>query len=550
MTLRGVIVSFIMTIVLSIMVLGYAALQQRIDIEAEATVDSTYRVEITKLQEGTITGNARSTNAPQYNGLSTTLKVGLTNETDVITYTLEITNYSTVDVRLNNTEIGIDGSDNIKVVKSGIRNGDIMNAGSLKVVTIQVTLKEATSTEQTGTINIRFDFDRLKGGIGEIQEDNYNAHFPLDYKELEYIESTGTQYIDTGYAQKIAPKIVADMMIMNDADTDYFGNLSASSDCFIVDLRGTIMYYRYGSQSYTAVINNKISSVTTQPDEFHKYIFGDDVYIDEIKQYTVTNQYDFSNNTQSINIFRGRNFGSIQLKYLKLYDGDNLVRDFIPCYLKSTGEIGLYDLVENKFYGNNGTGLFLKGDNVDTTILSSEYQQVEYIESTGTQYIDTGYVQKIKPKIVTEMAIINSADTDLFGNLSADNGCFIVDTLGKVLFYRYGLSSFTQVHLSFPIKSIFKEFTFGPSVLVDNELIHTVTNQYDFSNNTQSINIFRGRNFSSFRLKNLQLYDGEELVRDFIPALDNNNIPCLYDTVSGETFYNRGSGTFLYKLKE
>ena len=39
------------------------------------------------------------------------------------------------------------------------------------------------------------------------------------------------------------------------------------------------------------------------------------------------------------------------------------------------------------------------------------------------------------------------------------------------------------------------------------------------------------------------------LIRDLIPVLDKNNIPCMYDKVSGEFFYNKGTGEFLYGLK-
>lgn len=35
---------------------------------------------------------------------------------------------------------------------------------------------------------------------------------------------------------------------------------------------------------------------------------------------------------------------------------------------------------------------------------------------------------------------------------------------------------------------------------------------------------------------------------NLIPALDRNDTPCMYDTVSKKTFYNAGSGEFLYEL--
>lgn len=50
--------------------------------------------------------------------------------------------------------------------------------------------------------------------------------------------------------------------------------------------------------------------------------------------------------------------------YTKIWDNNILVRHFIPCYRKSDGVIGMYDLVENKFYTNSGTGTFIKGNDI------------------------------------------------------------------------------------------------------------------------------------------------------------------------------------------
>lgn len=38
------------------------------------------------------------------------------------------------------------------------------------------------------------------------------------------------------------------------------------------------------------------------------------------------------------------------------------------------------------------------------------------------------------------------------------------------------------------------------------------------------------------------------LVRDLIPVLDWNNVPCMYDNVSEKLFYNKGTGQFSYEL--
>ena len=48
----------------------------------------------------------------------------------------------------------------------------------------------------------------------------------------------------------------------------------------------------------------------------------------------------------------------------KIWNNDSLVRDFVPCYRKSDSVIGLYDLVSQTFFINQGSGSFIKGGDV------------------------------------------------------------------------------------------------------------------------------------------------------------------------------------------
>ena len=75
MSIKKTIYLITMTLILCIMTLGYAALQERIDVEVEANIDSTYRVEITNVQEGTTVGDARSVQVPSYHDLTSTFNV-------------------------------------------------------------------------------------------------------------------------------------------------------------------------------------------------------------------------------------------------------------------------------------------------------------------------------------------------------------------------------------------------------------------------------------------------------------------------------------------
>jgi len=68
----------------------------------------------------------------------------------------------------------------------------------------------------------------------------------------------------------------------------------------------------------------------------------------------------------------------------------------VPCKKKTTGELGLYDIVNNKFYENKGTGIFASNEDDPSRIDYNAYiydnqhfQRVEYIEANGNQYMDT-----------------------------------------------------------------------------------------------------------------------------------------------------------------
>ena len=46
------------------------------------------------------------------------------------------------------------------------------------------------------------------------------------------------------------------------------------------------------------------------------------------------------------------------------YEGDTLLRHMYPAKRESDGELGMYDVVNNVFYTNPGTGTFIKGPEV------------------------------------------------------------------------------------------------------------------------------------------------------------------------------------------
>ena len=55
------------------------------------------------------------------------------------------------------------------------------------------------------------------------------------------------------------------------------------------------------------------------------------------------------------------------------------------------------------------------------------------------------------------------------------------------------------------------------------------------------------KNCGQGRLYHAKIYNSSnELVRDYIPVLDQSNRPCLFDKVSRTCFYNQGTGELQY----
>lgn len=257
---------------------------------------------------------------------------------------------------------------------------------------------------------IATDYQPYRGPIlhkEDIKDVEAIRTLPSEYQEVEYIESTGTQYIDTGVVPNQNTGFEIDFKTNNDFNSTSYGcifgartqsvvnELQLSTFCDGTNTTGTLRRNTTSnkagltsSRMTAKLIGNRYSNSTGYSLEI---VSGDFTAPSPITVFTLNQS---GSKTQ---------YGKVVLYSFKLYDGLTLVRDFIPCYRKSDGEIGLYDLVNNTFYSNRGTGTFLKGENVylsnvarrnDAAIkfAESERQKSENIyEYLGDGAINVGY---------------------------------------------------------------------------------------------------------------------------------------------------------------
>ena len=192
---------------------------------------------------------------------------------------------------------------------------------------------------------------------------------PSGYTQLEYIESSGTQYMDTGIVASSGFEVEIKLK------ANSFNNL-----CSIIGAHNDSSPY---GRNYLGITSSHTE--IGQCDSVHTYtaidtdslhvVLCSNVYnnmyfiVDNVAQSTSGAQSggSYAKNTlylfwchggaQWFSRFPGR------IYYCKITKSGTLVRDFIPCK-NASGVVGLYDTVEGQFYTNAGTGTFTAGPEI------------------------------------------------------------------------------------------------------------------------------------------------------------------------------------------
>lgn len=196
---------------------------------------------------------------------------------------------------------------------------------------------------------------------------------PSEYQEVEWIGNDGTQYIMTNYFPSVDNV---------DITCSYMFTRGQFGDGMICGIKGSstaqtlqVEFYNHsawyvgvGRSNFRNVLNNVGATLNTKY-ELHANntaltIDGQSVGVNTIRNnswfplplsiFAWTTGYD-----EAALINKGCNICQLTIK-----ENNNVVADFVPCYRKSDGEIGMYDTVSKTFYTNAGTGTFLKGADV------------------------------------------------------------------------------------------------------------------------------------------------------------------------------------------
>lgn len=190
------------------------------------------------------------------------------------------------------------------------------------------------------------------------------------YVELAYIESSGTQYINTEYKAGINTKIMMSVMTTDSRiSSGLFVQITGAKNSYHSSsaiqvahgLNDNMVIIDYGTGGSN---NQQIIPRNTKID----IIVGNNVSSVNGQMYSQTGSFS-GTCSYPLWIFDCNDAGSHEQYYIgrvyyyKIYENDTLVRDFIPVKNILNNEICLYDKIESKFYYNSGSGNFIGGGN-------------------------------------------------------------------------------------------------------------------------------------------------------------------------------------------
>lgn len=448
------------------------------------------------------------------------------------------------------------------------------------------------TTVSGGTITPTFsDLKTLEDGTAvgiTLPQDATSVQvLPDGYTQIEYVQSDGgAHWIDTGFKPNQNTGIIAKFQLLSSTanQTPIYARTAMNVAAFGVFIDA--------SSKWTADYGTKRFTGTTSAQSLINLNFNKNVVKFNDESYTFDTQTFQSNS--NLTIF-GRNTGGtvqytakMKLYSCEIYDNGTLIRNFIPCK-NSSGTIGLYDIVNSQFYTNVGTGgVFTAGPDVPKSTgvsinylgsnkvvdiddvqlqelskdtewifqfvlgskLPSGYTELEYIQSSGTQYIDTGFKPNQDTRVVTKFDMLqtDTAWRKLWGSGSGSyNLDFALWNAGTTkLQSYYG----TKTNNTVPItdmslnvdanKNIWKYS--GETITFDKNNFTCAYSMYIFNvNKDDNPKYLPGM----MKLYLFKIYDNDVLVRDFIPCKNPSGTIGLYDSVNNQFYQNAGTGTFI-----
>lgn len=379
---------------------------------------------------------------------------------------------------------------------------------------------------------------------------------PAEYQEVEYIESTGTQYINTGIASTRYITAHLDMQF-----TEY----SSSSMVIIAWSTGVGRWFGKGGANTYSAGNDAVSNVDALLRKDIDVAFTNST-ISFVVDGVTYSKATTSSKSNGYTMFAGRNvntgvsfYASAKLYKATIQENGETIRDLVPCYRKIDKKPGLYDITNGVFYTNDGTGEFNVG--ADVIMLPADYQRVGYIQGTsyadGANYINTLEYAKntTRMELVCEITGFPNQYERLYGvrgafwtmQYSTTSYRFYLDKPNRAtLLKTQALSSNTEYVI----------VQDGGTTYLDGVQIATSSQAFDTETDPDMtyapdgkiwLNAANGgdKANSHLKIKSCMIWQNGVLTKHFVPCYRKiDNVPGMYDLVNDVFYTNPGTGSF------
>ena len=302
------------------------------------------------------------------------------------------------------------------------------------------------------TVNVSADSGSVSGFEVTISKQE-TVGIATKYTRLEYIQSSGTQYIDTGFKPNSNTRIVIDMEPTSSSTGFLFGSrvnssANAQSNSFsFVNMSGTSLRSDFGSVE-SSIDMYPLQRLTIDKNKNVTTINGQSV--------TATNQsFSSSYNLYLLTVNTAGAVGAYvaaKIYSCKIYDNGSLIRDYIPAK-RSDGIAGMYDAINDTFTASSGSSNFIAGREASEIIATQTSVTRTYKIPFNTSYTvkasnvnnyttpaSVTRVASVKSYTVTqEYNVVTARDLslmDVYGNSinRSTANCYVVREAGKYKF--------------------------------------------------------------------------------------------------------------------
>ena len=194
--------------------------------------------------------------------------------------------------------------------------------------------------------------------------------------------------------------------------------------------------------------------------------------------------------------------------------------------------------------------------------LPSGYTAVEYIQSSGSQYIDTGVKSSASIGLSADFCFTDAQTNQNLAQVYDGSGKYyqlivlMLSSWGSpdgAVWFVCGYSAIQYFKKADTDRHVY-HFNADGQYTVEMDGIQYAKadpSQTTFPAGAQNLYLFAriseaADGYARMKLYSCAMYDGGVKIRDFKPCLDADGVPCLYDLISKTAFYNQGTGSFTW----